>query len=315
MTFEIRPFDEKDYPQIAALITQANPKNPITAEALRYQDDTRPPFCHFQRFVAVENGRVLGTSIFTQYADMYEPDAYWIKVCVSPTSRQLGIGSALFSKLIETITKPAFTLRTEIQEDNLSGIKFAETRGFTQFGHRWESRLDVASFSGSQLPDINAKLKLQQIEIASFTDLAADPDRDQKLYRLQTELDQDVPMLVPTTHVTFEQFSNQILNNPTLVLDGLVIAKDGDDYIGMSSLFEKDEHTLVVDITGTKKAYRRRGIATALKIYGIIFAQNAGYKTIIVHNDSANQGMIAINEKLGFVRSPALLQYAKTFKT
>ena len=120
-------------------------------------------------------------------------------------------------------------------------------------------------------------------------------------------------MLVPATAVAFEQFSHQILNNPSLVADGLFVAVDGNEYVGMSSLFENDAKSLSIDLTGTKQSHRRRGIAMALKIQGILYARQQGYKTITVHNDETNQGMLAINEKLGFVRSPALIQYAKEF--
>ena len=312
MALEIRPYNQEDYPQLATVLANAKPYAAVSAEILRYRDQARPAFCQFQRFVAVLDDDLVGFCLYTQYADMFEPDAFWADVCVSPRHQKQGIGSALYSTLLQSLSsgRPV-TLRTQIREDDPTSIKFAQRRGFLEFGRRWESSLDVATFDEKQFPDYKAQLKAQGIEIVSFTDLAGDPQRDQELYQLQTELDQDVPMLVPVTPMTFAHFSNQVLKNPALVAGGLMIATDGNEYVGMSSLFEINPKSLVIDLTGTKAAYRRRGIAMALKLQGIVFARERGYEKIEVHNDTANQGMIAINERLGFVRAPALIQYAR----
>ena len=315
MPFAIRSYTQEDYPQLASVLADAKSDAATSAEMLQYRDQTRPSFCRFERFVAVENNNILGFSFYTQYADMFEPDAYWIDVCVSPAHQRQGIGSRLYNQLRQSFqSQQLFTFRAQIQEENLAGIHFAETRGFQEFGRRWESSLAVTTFDKSR-NSLIANLEAQNIQIKSFTDLSSDPKRDQKIYELQSELDQDVPMLVPPTPMTFEQFSNQILDNPSLVAEGLFVALDGDEYVGMSSLFESDNKSLAIDLTGTKKSHRRRGIALALKIQGILFAQRQGYQTITVQNDMTNRGMITINEKLGFVRSPALIQYARKFST
>ena len=314
MTFAIRPYAVKDYPQLATILAEAKPYATTTAELLEYRDQTRPSFCQFERFVAVKDEEVVGYSYYTQYADMFEADAYWIDVCVSSTQQKQGIGSSLYQKLWQSFAgKRPFTFRVQLQEGNAASIQFAEKRGFQEFGRRWESILDVATFDKAHAVKAWANLKKENIQIKSFTELASDPDRDQKLYKLQTELDQDVPMLVPATPMTFAQFAKQILQNPSFVADGLFVALDGSEYVGMSSFFANDDNSLAIDLTGTKKPYRRRGIATALKIQGILFAQEHSYQTITVQNDLVNQEMLAINEKLGFVRSPALIQYARTF--
>lgn len=315
MLFEIRPYNQNDYLQIAAVLASAKPQASTSAELLQYRDQTRPSFCQFARFVAVKDKSIIGFSFYTQYADMFEPNAFWIDVCVSPAHQKQGVGSRLFDQLRQSLhANPLFTFRTQIQEDHLPGIRFAESRGFKEFGRRWESILDVTTFDKNPWLKTQAQLDAQNIQIIPYPDLATDPERDRKVYQLQTELDQDVPMLVPTTAMTFDQFANQILDNPSFVAEGLLIAVHGNEYVGMSSLFAVDDQSLVIDLTGTKKEYRRRGIAMALKIQGVLFAQRQEYKSITVHNDTMNEGMLAINKRLGFVRHPALIQYAKDFK-
>ena len=66
-------------------------------------------------------------------------------------------------------------------------------------------------------------------------------------------------------------------------------------------------------LTGVRRRYRRRGVALALKLRGIHYARARGYSFVRVDNDSANVPMLALNERLGFVREPAWVLLAKTF--
>jgi mycothiol synthase len=315
MAIQIEPDNQKNYPQIAAVLAAAIPYAATSAEIIQYRDETRPSHCHFRRFVAVHDNEVVGFGAYTQYADMYEPDAFWANVCVMPAFQRQGIGTALYRALRQSLaTREPYTLRAQIREDCQAGVTFATKQGFQEFGRRWESSLDVAAFDAKRFSDYTAQVEARGLKIVPFTKLANDPERERKLYQLQTELDQDVPMLVAGTPMTFEQFSDQVLKNPSLVADGLMVAIAGDEYVGMSSLFEVDAKALVIDLTGTKMAYRRQGIAMALKLEGILFARRQGYERIEVHNDLTNQGMIAINEKLGFVRGPAIIQYAQLIR-
>lgn len=314
MAIQITPDNQKNYPQIAAILAATIPYAAASAEIIQYRDETRPSHCHFQRLVAVHDNEIVGFGAYTQYADMYEPDAFWTNICVLPGYQRQGIGTALYRALRQSLAeRQPYTMRVQIREDNEAGITFAQKQGFREFGRRWESNLELATFDAKQFPNYTARLAARGIEIRPFTSLTYDPERDHKLYRLQTELDQDIPMLVASTAMTFEQFSDQILKNPALVADGLLIAIAGEEYVGMSSLFEIDAKALVIDLTGTKASHRRQGIAMALKLEGILFAQRQGYERIEVQNDLINQGMIAINDKLGFVRGPAIGQYAQTF--
>lgn len=51
----------------------------------------------------------------------------------------------------------------------------------------------------------------------------------------------------------------------------------------------------------------------ALKLKTIEYARAHGYDVIKTWNDSSNVGMLAINEKLGFVRQPAWITFVKEF--
>jgi RimJ/RimL family protein N-acetyltransferase len=71
---------------------------------------------------------------------------------------------------------------------------------------------------------------------------------------------------------------------------------------------------LFTGMTGVDREYRRRGLATGLKVLAIARAREMGYRSIRTFNDSTNAPMLAINRKLGFARKPAWIGFRKTFE-
>jgi len=67
-------------------------------------------------------------------------------------------------------------------------------------------------------------------------------------------------------------------------------------------------------LTGVRREYRRKGIATALKHTGLIWAKNQGYEWIRTDNVDTNTGMLSINIRVGFKFMPACLVFEKFIK-
>ena len=96
---------------------------------------------------------------------------------------------------------------------------------------------------------------------------------------------------------------------------GYFVAVDGDEYVGTSNLWLSPEpDVLRTGLTAVRRAYRRRGIAFALKVRSLEFAKAHGYKRVQTENELNNRGMLAINDELGFVRNPAWVHYLKSFE-
>ena len=64
-------------------------------------------------------------------------------------------------------------------------------------------------------------------------------------------------------------------------------------------------------ITGVKREHRRKGLALALKLRGIEYAQACNIERIWTTNESNNRPILTINERLGFIKQPALIDVAK----
>jgi predicted GNAT superfamily acetyltransferase len=90
--------------------------------------------------------------------------------------------------------------------------------------------------------------------------------------------------------------------------DAFFIAVDRDGrWVGMSNLERQLEDPTFVwqGLTGTLREDRGRGIAMALKLRTVTFAQRMGVDHIKTWNDQRNRPMLSINEAMGFEKQPA----------
>jgi len=73
----------------------------------------------------------------------------------------------------------------------------------------------------------------------------------------------------------------------------------------------EDIESLETGLTGVRREYRRRGLATALKSQNIEKAKILGTKQIQTSNEESNP-MFQLNLRLGFVAQPADVDWKKT---
>lgn len=316
--FTIRPFEktEQEYRALAEVLVAVWPEYPDTAEEFKHSDETRDSRYLFQRLVAEMDGRMVGCAVYSEPAWSYRPGKYYWVVDVLPDFRRQGIGSAMYTHIMDALAKrdPAPVLLTSSsREDQEEAVRFLEKRDFQVVQREPCSCLNVEKFDFAKYVHIPPQVEADGIVIRSLAELAEqDPHWKRKFWELDWELMQDVPTTDDFTQVPFKVFDEKYLGAPKFSAEAQFIALDGGQWVGMSgfTLAVADPTKLYTALTGVVRSHRRRKIATALKLRGVEFARDYGATLVETDNDE-NNPMFQLNLALGFEPQPAWLQFEK----
>lgn len=316
--FTIRPFEktDSDYAKVVSVANRVWAEYPDTADEWKERDSRRAAKVKWGRFLAEANGVSVGLASYGQSLMLYHPNRFWIDVDVLPECRGEGIGTALYNHLLEQLTpyEPA-TLWTHTREDFTGGVRFLAKHGFDEAMREWESRLDPSRVNLAEWTKYESRMAQAGIELKTVQELESDPDRDEKLYELEWEIEQDVPAPKPPTKMPFAEWK-KIWTRTNLLPDAWWIAVQDGRYVGQSNLWgsQARQDLLYTGLTGVARSHRRMGIASALKIQAVRYAQEKGIVEVRTWNEAHNEGMLDINVRLGFVRQPVHIEYIKKLR-
>jgi mycothiol synthase len=311
---QIRKFTPVDYPSIVEIRKSLNiiwPESPADVQVWVNADKNRSPKCKHERFVAEEDGKVVAAASYGNRLDDYHPQKFYINIEVRAPYRRQGIGAALYNRLIEGMAPYHPTiLRTDIIANQIQGLPFIEKRGFREVWRETPVHLDVAGFDLTRFAELTGKLEGDGITIKSLSDLKGIPNLERKVYDLYHEAARYIPCEVDDLDIgPFEDWLTMCYNHPSTVPEAFFIAAHGDDFVAIHELgVYPDSPVLMGGLLGTLPAFRGRGIALALMLKAIQYAQQQGLTTFKTCTGSINQPMQALFTKLGFVRDPEWLQ-------
>ncbi|HET7076117.1 MAG TPA: GNAT family N-acetyltransferase [Chloroflexia bacterium] len=322
MALYIRPWTPADYPALVAahnaayLDAAGEPIGKITLDELREMDGTRPAHCGFARWVAELDGAVVGAGEYDQAPHRFHPRKFWLELYVHPAYQGHGVGGALYDQVLTALAaRDPIVIRTNIRADQERSLGFIQARGWYETGRIWESDLDPAQADLSSFADTDARMAALGVTTHTLPELAADLDRDRKLYDLVWEVRQDLPAYDPPTQEPWDVFLRDRLHHPSIPPDGYFVAVRDGEYLGYvyHRTDETDPGVLHVAQLGTARKARGQGIAGALKVREVRYAQTHGYRRLRTANESHNAPILAINGRLGFVRRPAWIDLAHEF--
>lgn len=320
---KFRPFNysDEDYAAMVNVWNAVWTDQPASMEYEQRVDRDRNPQYLFERLLAVSfpQETVVGYANFGHRPWSYHPQKFFIDIYVSPTDQGRGIGSYLYDQfLMEIEAQHPIKLESGTREDKIQAMRFLEKRGFQVATRLPTSQLSAAEFDKTPFLPFLEKVQASGLQIKSFRELSASrADHLPQLYDLHNEVEQDVPWHEEIKQFPFEQWKKGYENNPDLLEDGYFVALDGEKYVGVSYLWSSQatDEILYTGFTGVRRAYRLRGIATALKVLAIEYAQShptkSGRPVRIRTNNEESNPMFQINLMLGFKELPAWLAYVK----
>lgn len=227
-------------------------------------------------------------------------------VAVAESHRRGGVGTLLMNDALDYAAQTAAPeLTSRVGETNVAGLAFCQRFGFEPYLHMVNLDLDLRQWDALKFVPALDSATARGIAFRTYADFEDSEANRQRLYTLNKALSATIPRDQPQPFVDFEAYVKTRILPSTY--EGILLALDGDRWVGMSQITLR-EGFVFQEMTGVLPDYRGYGIAQALKLLGMQFAQRSGLSFIRTFNDVSNAPMIAVNEKIGFQRGQRWFQ-------
>ncbi|MET9220354.1 GNAT family N-acetyltransferase [Streptomyces sp. NPDC003300] len=290
----IRQYGPADAEAVAAVGRETVPYMVTTARTVHAQVTDAPEKTRFLMLVAqTGDGRIVGSARAGLFADNDTPGTAFVNLNVRAGERGRGIGGALLAAAESHVAGLGASTVYAWAIDEPSAHAFAARHGYRRGRSASFLRLDLTP--GAPLPGVPPLPPGVLLRPAS--DYAADP---RPVYEADAETIEDEPGDVATgvpgyadwraTSWDRSDYDHDLTT--VAVVDGVVAAvvnvqTDGHDRYWSGG-------------TGTRRAFRGRGLAKAAKAHSLHRARAAGYTEAFTSNDDGNAAMLAVNRWLGY---------------
>jgi GNAT superfamily N-acetyltransferase len=290
---EIAAVDVPDLGRVIRIHNTVRPDDPSTVESFvdwkRQADD-------MVWLLATEGGEDLAAAVGL-VGWHSPPQTSRVHAWTLPEARGRGAGTRLYEELARwSASRRCSAMDTEVDQRDGESLAWAERRGFREVGRDSSLVLDL---EGVEAPAVEAPAG---IEIVTW---AERPGIDRELYEVYSEAEPDIPGEENNELPPFVQWLSSDMHGLSDRPEAVFVAMAGDEVVGYAKLAFPQEGTRVFhDLTGVKRAWRRRGIASALKRAQIRWAKENGFTELVTSNDERNEPILRLNRRHGYRVEP-----------
>lgn len=309
----IREATPEDYPNLCEAWNAVWPQIAWKPEDLARDRERLEAKYHPYFLIAEQDAGFAGFVQAFRHIGSFHPQKWNVDIIVPQLNRRQGIGTALYDAILAYILpQNPIKITTNLFENDQDSMRFATSRGYTERKRDFESELILAEIDLSAVEKIEARGLPEGVTIHRLAEIDTEELR-RAYHELFEEVRIDTPRSEPPTRLTFEFFTEEVLDDPDFVKEGTVLALDANGRpIAFCGVFRSVfEGCIEQWLTATKREWRGKGLAAALKAAGIRWALETGVQKIVTDNDSRNAHMLSINDRLGFRRKEAFLSMSK----
>ncbi len=222
------------------------------------------------------------------------PDMPVILLTVLAHARRSGIGTALYGAgSAWTREQGLERLEAIVEEDDEESLGFALRRGFVETERNLRVVLDLREI------DPPAPAPPPGVEIVTWTER---PELAGDLYEVYAEAMPDIPGQADDEVPGYENWLRDQMQGSGDRPDAVFAAVADGRAVGYAkfSLTKAQPTVAFHDLTGVRRAWRGRGIAGALKRAQIAWAKERGYELLQTENETRNEPIRRLNERLGY---------------
>jgi GNAT superfamily N-acetyltransferase len=193
----------------------------------------------------------------------------------------------------------------EQARDHLDGLDLSSVRASSTEAAAATAlvrRYGMVEVGGEQLSAVDPRTVVplpvpDGVRLVPFRDL---PD-PRPVYEFDLEVSRDIPGDNNVDGWTLEDWTARFWHTPMCDPDLSLVAYVGDELAALTMLrFHAPSGRAMNALSGTRSAYRGRGLATLLKSHSLHLAAQAGATLAITSNEDRNAPMLAVNTSLGY---------------
>ncbi len=260
--------------------------------------DAKAWYRGYLELLAWLDGEPVGAALVALEPGRESRRAARLVAAVAPGWRRRGAGSGLYR------AASAWARERELEaieawtcDDDPDGLEFATRRSFVPVQREGLLALDLA--------DLDPSPVARPAGITIVT-LAERPDLLGELHAIACEAFPNIPGEEDVEPPGFDEWREAFMGGSGDRSEATFVAVEHGQAVAYAKLHVSDARPGIAlhDITAVRRNHRRRGIAGALKAAEIAWAVAAGYERLQTANDTRNEPIRRLNEKLGYRELP-----------